>query len=226
MTRVPERTAPEQAERLQKAKAARDTENVSLDDVKAVASLFREFGCEGPGGYLHELLEDSQLEFPAEPPREEKRDPAFLRRLEELRIKAERLELFGPEKVERASMGSIRMELGLGLNIVILMGTSFFVMYYVGNKMFPGNKVYPTLLGAAGMVGILVIETILIITRDERSNIAGKTAAKRDRRRLRSEAARELRVKAALEQKKRPSIKGGGGGGVKKRKGKRANAAS
>uniref|UniRef100_A0A7S2XK32 Uncharacterized protein n=1 Tax=Lotharella oceanica TaxID=641309 RepID=A0A7S2XK32_9EUKA len=107
-------------------------ERITFDDVRKLSKIFRKLQLESKhhNGYIHELLEDSEVSFPEEV-EEDNRDPAFLRRLEQLRLKAEHEYYFGPAKVKDEGAKSITMELGLGLNIILLMGTSFFVMYYV-----------------------------------------------------------------------------------------------
>eukprot|EP00469_Lotharella_globosa_P013740 CAMPEP_0167775266 /NCGR_PEP_ID=MMETSP0111_2-20121227/2457_1 /TAXON_ID=91324 /ORGANISM="Lotharella globosa, Strain CCCM811" /LENGTH=188 /DNA_ID=CAMNT_0007665149 /DNA_START=68 /DNA_END=634 /DNA_ORIENTATION=+ len=150
-------------------------ERITFDDVRKLSKVYKLLKLQSKDhrGYIHELLEDSEVSFPEEI-EEDNRDPAFLKKLEQLRMKAEHEYYFGPTQVKDEGVKSLSMELGIGLNIILLMGTSFFVMYYAGLKAFPDSKVIPVLMGAGGLVGILIIETVLIIMRDERENIRRK----------------------------------------------------
>mmetsp|Transcript_17546 Transcript_17546/g.24498 ORF Transcript_17546/g.24498 Transcript_17546/m.24498 type:complete len:217 (+) Transcript_17546:3-653(+) len=157
------------------AKIKRDDDVISFSDVREISEIFRKLKLEAKEhhGYVHELLQGSQVHF-VEEEKKDDRDPEFIRWLEKMQIKADRELIFGPKREKDAGAKSVTMELGLGLNIILLMLSSFFVLYTGGQQAFPDSKVIPVLMGAAGLVGILVIETILIIARDEREELRRK----------------------------------------------------
>uniref|UniRef100_A0A7S2U379 Uncharacterized protein n=1 Tax=Lotharella oceanica TaxID=641309 RepID=A0A7S2U379_9EUKA len=164
-------------------------ERITFDDVRKLSKIFRKLQLESKhhNGYIHELLEDSEVSFPEEV-EEDNRDPAFLRRLEQLRLKAEHEYYFGPAKVKDEGAKA-------------------------GLKAFPNNKVIPVLMGAGGLVGILIVETVLIIMRDERENIQRKNKEAANKARHLGELStskqtlaggKDLRRRAKGGKKKRP----------------------
>eukprot|EP00466_Bigelowiella_natans_P015495 jgi/Bigna1/91528/estExt_fgenesh1_pg.C_1040039 len=166
------------------AKIKRDDDVISFSDVREISEIFHKLRLEARDhkGYVHQLLKGSQIHF-VEEEKKDDRDPDFIRWLEKMQIKADRELIFGPQREKDAGAKSVTMELGLGLNIILLMLSSFFVLYTGGQQAFPDSKIIPVLMGAAGLVGILIVETILIIARDEREELNRKwTAVKRKER--------------------------------------------
>jgi len=137
-------------------------------------------------GYLHDLIEGSEIYV--HPPLVRKKSPEFEAELARIRQKTEVREyqsmvkgktdtsimsLINENKLtnkNKGGIGSLISEMSVGLNVVILMGTMFFVFYYIGKHQF-NNDVKALICGLAGMIGTLLVEAILIIVRDQKKTM-------------------------------------------------------
>jgi uncharacterized membrane protein YuzA (DUF378 family) len=92
---------------------------------------------------------------------------------------------------EPEGMRSLALDLGVGLNMIALMATGFFVFYLLGQRLGGGSKLVPVVSGLVGLVGAMLVETILFMIREE------KAAALRKRRALARSDAPALDTAAA-----------------------------
>ncbi|GAB5368910.1 hypothetical protein AAMO2058_001359900 [Amorphochlora amoebiformis] len=184
--------SPEDSADIRRLLEMKNDNTITFENADKLSALFRKLklSAEDHSGYLFELLEGSEISFPEEK-EVENRNPAFLRKLEDLQLKQDRLLLFGPPKEKDSGMKSLTMELGLGVNILLLMGTSFFVLYWAGKTAFPDSDVIPVIMGAMGLIGILVIETILLIAREERVAMWNNKAAKKEKKKYQAPTSKE-----------------------------------
>mmetsp|Transcript_33272 Transcript_33272/g.54063 ORF Transcript_33272/g.54063 Transcript_33272/m.54063 type:complete len:255 (+) Transcript_33272:44-808(+) len=193
------------------AKIKRDDDVISFSDVREISEIFHKLRLEARDhkGYVHQLLKGSQIHF-VEEEKKDDRDPDFIRWLEKMQIKADRELIFGPQREKDAGAKSVTMELGLGLNIILLMLSSFFVLYTGGQQAFPDSKIIPVLMGAAGLVGILIVETILIIARDEREELRRKKqkmdGSKKKRKSGSISSATKKNTQLLSSKTRRPSV--------------------
>jgi len=71
----------------------------------------------------------------------------------------------------KSSAGSALNEAGVGLNILVLMATGFILFWYAGRSIFPSQPIMPTICGLVGMIGAMILETLLLIIRDQKQII-------------------------------------------------------
>lgn len=100
---------------------------------------------------------------------------------------------------EPEGMRSLALDLGVGLNMIALMATGFFVFYLLGQRLGGGNKLVPVVSGLVGLVGAMLVETILFMIREE------KAAALRKRRALARTDAPSPALDAAPPQPAQPA---------------------
>jgi len=137
-------------------------------------------------GWVHELCINSDLHIPPKP--ERKKSPEFQAYLEKMKRKQEDMQYKQMSKtvnsssfstspssiIKDAEFSSLSKELGVGLNIIVLMATGFIVFWYVGKSIYKDDTVKPVFLGLIGLIGALLIETVLLIIREQKKDIRAK----------------------------------------------------
>jgi len=124
---------------------------------------------------VHELLRGSSL-APPPAPAKPAADPALAASLERIRAKVARREidqLLGRRPGAEAASGGIfsgfshvTKDLSVAANIILMMVTGYVAMYYVGRMLFQHDPVLQKGFGIIGIVGALVVETVLLAIRD------------------------------------------------------------
>lgn len=126
------------------------------------------------GVRLHELVSGCKMAVGSAPaPRVS--TPRTAARLEWLRRRAEEREYERivsdirpkPRFSVKRELDEVRADIGLGVHVLALMFTGFFVMFYVASQAYDGLLV-PCAAGLAGMLGAMVVETVLHILREEK----------------------------------------------------------
>jgi len=167
----------------------RGATQVTLADVRALASQLRLHAPAEPARWVHELVQGSQLlGGPAERAVRE-RDPALVKRLEKLDAARQNEEYarmvrditnHGAAKEKLSTeIASFKASMGVGVNLLVSVATMFTAGWFVTkNSIGAGaTDVLPIIGGLAAAAATLLLETWLFVIRTSRVD---KEASKRD----------------------------------------------
>jgi len=155
--------------------ASTGTDTIPLSDVRALSHVLRDLPSTDsqcrPAVWVHELLQGAAPVLPVFKP-ERKRDPALVKRLEKIRAVQENREyaamvgqLSSGESTGRdeAEMSTYRSQMGVGLNLLVSMGTMFCVGYFIGGCDENPHCVRAAICGLGLMIVAIAIEMLLFL---------------------------------------------------------------
>ena len=148
-----------------------DARGISLEHVRLLSRLLREEEPRPPHVWVHELLEGAVPQLPAKP---EKRapHPELAPRMERLRAaqaSREYAAMMGDvhghnnDGLVDIEMASYKSQMGIGLNLVVSMGTMYIVGHYAGGTAEEPNGPRAVLFGLVLCIGTMLIEATLYI---------------------------------------------------------------
>lgn len=141
-------------------------------------------------GWVHELIRGSSPAINILADNRPKRDPKLDVHLAKLRYQHERREyqqlvknMPGNRSLrEEESIGQqfskAAIEMSIGLNMIVLMATGFIVCWFIASKFFPAGSSWPVICGAGGLVFAMMVEMVLFLVREAKSDIHTAERAK------------------------------------------------
>lgn len=68
------------------------------------------------------------------------------------------------------SIAEASKEIGVGVNMIVMMITGFAICYYIGLQLFPHSQLLPIATGTVGLIAALMMEVTLFIIRDAQAD--------------------------------------------------------